>query len=90
MDALWRFTGEMFLTDSVDDRLIAHGTIPDMALVEPKWRAQVADVVRRSTLTLPENGYMQRGGRDGRHSEHLGHLLSEMQIVQRSYPGAKW
>jgi ring-1,2-phenylacetyl-CoA epoxidase subunit PaaC len=90
LDALWRFTGEMFLTDSVDDRLIADRTIPDMTLVEPTWRAQVADVVRRATLTLPESGYMQRGGRDGRHSEHLGHLLSEMQIVQRSYPGAKW
>jgi ring-1,2-phenylacetyl-CoA epoxidase subunit PaaC len=91
IDALWRFTGEMFLADAVDERLIADGTIPDMALVEPKWRAQVADVVRRATLTLPaDNGYMQRGGRAGRHSEHLGHLLSEMQIVQRSYPGAKW
>jgi ring-1,2-phenylacetyl-CoA epoxidase subunit PaaC len=90
LDALWRFTGEMFLVDDVDAALIADGTIPDMALVEPKWQAQVADVVRRATLTLPENGYMQRGGRAGRHSEHLGHLLSEMQIVQRSYPGAKW
>lgn len=90
LDALWRFTGEMFLVDEVDAALIADGTIPDMALIEPTWRAQVADVVRRATLTLPENGYMQRGGRAGRHSEHLGHLLSEMQIVPRSYPGAKW
>jgi ring-1,2-phenylacetyl-CoA epoxidase subunit PaaC len=90
LDTLWRFTGEMFLVDDVDAALIADGTIPDMAVVEPKWQAQVADVVRRSTLTLPENGYMQRGGRAGRHSEHLGHLLSEMQIVQRSYPGANW
>jgi ring-1,2-phenylacetyl-CoA epoxidase subunit PaaC len=90
LEAVWRFTGEMFLVDDVDAALTADGTIPDMALVEPKWQAQVADVVRRATLTLPESGYMQRGGRAGRHSEHLGHLLSEMQIVQRSYPGAKW
>ena len=90
LDALWRYSGEMFLIDAVDTALIADGLIPDMALVEPVWRSQVADVVRRATLALPESGYMQRGGRVGRHSEHLGHLLSEMQIVPRSFPGAKW
>ncbi|HWZ61292.1 MAG TPA: 1,2-phenylacetyl-CoA epoxidase subunit PaaC [Gemmatimonadaceae bacterium] len=90
LDGLWRFTGEMFLKDDVDAALIGEGMIPDMATVEPQWRAQVADVVQRATLTLPETGYMQRGGREGRHTEHLGHLLSEMQIVQRSYPGATW
>ncbi|MDU0960689.1 MAG: Phenylacetic acid catabolic protein, partial [Bradyrhizobium sp.] len=42
------------------------------------------------TLTLPENDWMQQGGRDGRHSEHLGHLLSELQYMQRSFPGATW
>jgi ring-1,2-phenylacetyl-CoA epoxidase subunit PaaC len=90
LDALWRFTGEMFLTDAVDGALVADGIVPDLTPVEGKWRAQVAEVVQRSTLTLPEASYMQRGGRAGRHTEHLGHLLSEMQIVQRSYPGAKW
>jgi ring-1,2-phenylacetyl-CoA epoxidase subunit PaaC len=90
LDAVWRYSGEMFLIDAVDMALIADGLIPDMALIEPVWRAQVADVVRRATLVLPESGYMQRGGRAGRHSEHLGHLLSEMQIVPRSFPGAKW
>jgi ring-1,2-phenylacetyl-CoA epoxidase subunit PaaC len=90
VDALWRYTGEMFLIDAVDAALIADGLIPDMARVEPVWHSQVADVVRRATLVLPESGYMQRGGRAGRHSEHLGHLLSEMQIVPRSFPGAKW
>jgi ring-1,2-phenylacetyl-CoA epoxidase subunit PaaC len=90
LDGLWRFTGEMFLMDDVDAALIAEGIAPDLAPIEPKWRAQVADVVRRATLTLPTDSYMQRGGRAGRHTEHLGHLLSEMQIVQRSYPGAKW
>jgi ring-1,2-phenylacetyl-CoA epoxidase subunit PaaC len=90
LDALWRFTGEMFLVDEVDRALLADGIAADLTAVEPQWRAQVADVVQRATLTLPESGYMQRGGRAGRHTEHLGHLLSEMQIVQRSHPGAKW
>ena len=51
----------------------------------------MSDVVRRATLTLPPDGlHALRGGRQGRHTEHLGHMLAEMQIVARSHPGAKW
>jgi ring-1,2-phenylacetyl-CoA epoxidase subunit PaaC len=90
LDQLWRFTGEMFLTDAVDQALIERGIAPDLAALEPAWRAQVTDVLQRATLTIPDVGYMQRGGRVGRHTEHLGHLLTEMQVLQRSYPGATW
>ena len=83
LDALWRYTGELFLMDEVD---AAVGSKLDGA----RWRETVTDVVTRATLTVPADGYMQRGGRQGRHTEFLGHLLSEMQILQRSYPGAKW
>ncbi len=76
LNALWRYTGEMFLPDDVG--------------IEPQWRETVTDVITRATLSVPETVYMQRGGRQGRHTEALGHLLSEMQILQRSYPGAKW
>ena len=48
------------------------------------------DVIRVAGLTIPETPYMQRGGREGRHTEHLGHMLAEMQILQRSHPGASW
>jgi ring-1,2-phenylacetyl-CoA epoxidase subunit PaaC len=48
------------------------------------------DVLRRATLTIPESGHMMTGGRLGRHTEYLGHMLSEMQIVARSHPGAEW
>jgi ring-1,2-phenylacetyl-CoA epoxidase subunit PaaC len=75
LDALWRYTGELFLTGAAD---------------AAAWRHAVTDVIQRATLVVPDDGYMQRGGREGRHTEHLGHLLSEMQILQRSYPGAKW
>lgn len=75
LDALWRYTGELFLDDTG---------------IEPRWRETVTDVITRATLTMPLSGYMQRGGREGRHTEALGHLLSEMQILQRSHPGAKW
>jgi ring-1,2-phenylacetyl-CoA epoxidase subunit PaaC len=90
LDTLWRFTGEMFIGDQVDDALMQAGIAPDVASLEPKWRAQVTGVLARATLSVPATGYMQRGGRAGRHTEHLGHLLAEMQILQRSYPGAKW
>jgi ring-1,2-phenylacetyl-CoA epoxidase subunit PaaC len=90
LDDLWRHTGEMFLPDDVTRALAAAGIAPDPASLEPRWRAQVAEVVARATLTLPPVGYMQRGGRAGRHTEHLGHMLAEMQILQRSHPGAQW
>ena len=81
---LWRFTGEMFLGDDVDRAVL------DPATLEKPWRAQVDEVMRRATLTIPETKYMQRGGREGKHTEHLGHLLTEMQIVARSFPDGKW
>lgn len=90
LDELWRYTGELFMTDDVDAALVAAGLAPDVAPLVPRWRAQVADVMGRATLTLPADGYMQRGGRQGRHTEHLGRLLAEMQIVARSHPGAQW
>jgi ring-1,2-phenylacetyl-CoA epoxidase subunit PaaC len=90
LDELWRFTGELFLTDEVDEALGRAGIAPSVASLEPRWRAQVEEVVRRATLRIPRVDYMQRGGRQGRHTEHLGHLLSEMQILARSFPGAAW
>jgi ring-1,2-phenylacetyl-CoA epoxidase subunit PaaC len=74
----------------VDETLVRAGIAPDLTPLEPAWRAQVSEVIERATLTVPPSGYMQRGGRTGRHTEHLGHLLSEMQILQRSFPGAAW
>ena len=90
LDDLWPFTGEMFAVDASDRSLIARGIAVDTDALRGEWRAMVAQVVARATLILPGDGWMQRGGRDGRHSEHLGHLLSELQFMQRSYPGASW
>lgn len=90
LDGLWRFTGELFVSDATDDTLVHAGIAADPTPLQGLWRGQIADVIDRATLTLPADVYMQRGGREGRHTEHLGHMLSEMQILQRSYPGAKW
>lgn len=89
LNELWPYTGELFAADEVD-RLFADSMAPEPAALEPAWREIVTDVVGRATLTLPADGYMHSGGRHGRHTEHLGHLLDEMQILARSHPGAKW
>ena len=87
---MWTYTGELFEVDDVERRLVANGLAATGASIRESWRAQVATVVAEATLRLPEDGFMQRGGRRGRHTEHLGHLLAEMQIVARSFPGAEW
>jgi ring-1,2-phenylacetyl-CoA epoxidase subunit PaaC len=90
VDALWPYTGELFMQPSDEADLAGARITTDVSLLEAPWRAQVDDVLRRATLRAPESVWMQRGGRDGRHTEHLGHLLAEMQIVARSHPGAAW
>jgi ring-1,2-phenylacetyl-CoA epoxidase subunit PaaC len=90
LDDLWRFTPEMFQQDDIERRLIADGMAADVKAIEPEWNALVSDVIQRATLHIPETAPMMTGGRQGRHTEHLGHMLSEMQIVARSHPGAEW
>jgi len=93
VDNLWRFTPELFAVDDVDAALVGDGTVPDMAALEPQWSSLVRDVIARATLTLPHDvvrAPSMRGGRTGAHTEHLGHMLAEMQIVARSHPGATW
>jgi ring-1,2-phenylacetyl-CoA epoxidase subunit PaaC len=90
LDELWRYTGELFIADDVDRDVMAAGLGVDPSTLESAWRGDVEPVIARATLTVPDVKYMQRGGRDGKHTEHLGHMLSEMQIVARSHPGATW
>jgi len=81
IDTLWPYTGELF--EAVDPAL---APTPDHAA----WRASVEPVLARATLVCPRDGWMQSGGRTGRHTEHLGHLLAELQHVARAHPGATW
>jgi ring-1,2-phenylacetyl-CoA epoxidase subunit PaaC len=90
VDELWRYTGEMFIADDVDRAAAASGLGVGPSTLESAWRSHVDDVLKRATLTVPETKYMQRGGREGKHTEHLGHMLGDMQIVARSYPDGKW
>jgi len=90
VDDLWAYTGEMFGVDESERALIERGVAVDPATLHPQWLKTVSNVVGKATLALPKGGWMQQGGRSGRHSEHLGHLLSELQSMQRTFPGATW
>ena len=90
VDHLWRYTGEMFLADDLERQLAKKGIAVDSSSLEGAWREQVDDIVKRARISVPEVKWMQRGGRDGRHTEHLGHMLAEMQVLQRQHPGASW
>ena len=90
MDELWPWTGELAWQDEVDATLRSTGVAPDLAPVKGPWEAMIRDVATRATLTIPEGPMRMSQGRQGKHTEHLGHLLAAMQIVARSHPGAKW
>ncbi|MCU7497081.1 MAG: phenylacetate-CoA oxygenase subunit PaaC [Ignavibacteria bacterium] len=91
LDDIWIYTGELFLDEGTDSILFESGYVPESRLLKPLWQERVEDLLSRATLPLPvEDQYLARGGRKGNHTEYLGHLLSEMQILARSYPGAKW
>ena len=90
VDDLWSFTGEMFEADDSEGSLIEAGVVIDPAALRPQWLKTVSGIVSEATLALPSADWMQKGGRSGRHSEHLGHLLSELQSMQRTFPGASW
>jgi ring-1,2-phenylacetyl-CoA epoxidase subunit PaaC len=87
---LWRFTAELFDVDEVERALVKDGIAVDREALRDPWKAEVQRVLSAATLTVPDDGFMRRGGRVGHHTEHLGLLLAEMQIVARSFPGAEW
>ena len=90
LEELWPWTGEFSYQDEVDRALRADGVVPDLEPLRGPWEVLTRDVLTRATLTIPPVPMRMTGGRFGRHTEHLGHLLAEMQIVARSHPGAKW
>jgi ring-1,2-phenylacetyl-CoA epoxidase subunit PaaC len=90
LDALWRFTAELFTPDEVDERMSRAGIAPSLTELAPRWSARIDETLRAATLTRPATQPYPWHGKRGVHSEHLGHLLGEMQHLQRTYPGARW
>jgi ring-1,2-phenylacetyl-CoA epoxidase subunit PaaC len=91
VDELWTYTGEAFLYDEVDLAMVEQGVAPAAELLRAAFLQHVAEVFAEATLNMPSpDAWMQRGGKQGRHSERLGYILAEMQFLQRAYPGVEW
>lgn len=90
LDTLWRYTDELFFENEVDQALQAENIAPSLAPIRAEWEKTVNAVLEEATLTIPQNGWKQQGGRTGLHSENLGYILAELQYMQRAYPGNKW
>ncbi|MEZ5654075.1 MAG: 1,2-phenylacetyl-CoA epoxidase subunit PaaC [Burkholderiaceae bacterium] len=87
---LWPYTGEMFIGDAVDAELVAAGIAPDPTSLRPAWDETVDAVLAQATLAKPAGTFAHTGGKTGRHTEHLGYILADMQFLQRAYPNASW
>jgi ring-1,2-phenylacetyl-CoA epoxidase subunit PaaC len=90
VNELWSYTSEMFFTDEIEKVLVEENIIPSFDSLSTQWKEQVVECFREATIAIPQNGFQHSGGRIGKHTEHLGYLLSELQILARSYPDAKW
>ncbi|MGH8237222.1 MAG: 1,2-phenylacetyl-CoA epoxidase subunit PaaC [Steroidobacteraceae bacterium] len=90
LDALWRFTHEMFVASPAEQEAAARGIAPDPASLAAGWSSRVAEVLKEATLHKPADVPYAWHGKRGQHSEHLSRLLAEMQVMQRTYPGAQW
>jgi ring-1,2-phenylacetyl-CoA epoxidase subunit PaaC len=90
LNALWRYADELFYMDDTDRELIEAGIAFDLETLRERWMERIDAVLSEATLSLPEGNWKLQGGRQGRHSEHLGYLLTEMQYMQRAYPGMEW
>lgn len=90
LDTVWRYTGEMFIADEVDEMMAAAGIAPKLADIKKQWDEKVSSVIKEATLKRPEDGWVIEGSKKGIHTEHLGFVLAELQYMQRAYPGMKW
>jgi ring-1,2-phenylacetyl-CoA epoxidase subunit PaaC len=87
---LWTFTGELFQAAPYEHQALREGIGADLGALQPQWERQVQDVLDLATLAVPRGRWMQSGGKSGTHTESLGHLLAEMQFLQRAYPNCTW
>ena len=84
------YTGELFETDEVDAILQDRNIAVDMASIQQRWHQSITQVLKEATLKMPADEHMQSGSQQGIHTEYLGHILTEMQYLQRAYPEATW
>jgi ring-1,2-phenylacetyl-CoA epoxidase subunit PaaC len=90
VERLWRYTAELFEEDDLDRDMAARGIAPNLGDVHGAWSRSIGEILAEATLVRPRDGPYSWSGKRGEHSEHLGHLLTDLQYLQRAYPGATW
>ena len=90
VDELWRYTGELFAGDAVDGVVRDKFSGPDLNMIRKQWDREIKAILGEATLRVPQEQWMDDGGRAGCHSEFFGPLVAEMQYMQRSFPGLTW
>ena len=91
LNLMWPYVGEMFASDDVDAEMLSTGIAPDLTQLRIAFDAHVGAIMADATLTTPDSTFAHKGGKSGfQHTEHLGHILTQMQWLQRAYPRASW
>ncbi|MFK8103216.1 MAG: 1,2-phenylacetyl-CoA epoxidase subunit PaaC [Saprospiraceae bacterium] len=90
LNQMWMYQGELLTMNETDRALAAEGIGVDLEALKPAFDAKLAEILTEATLEMPTGTWMQKGGKEGKHSEHLGFILAEMQYLQRAHPGATW
>ena len=90
IDELWRYTGEFFKTVDFESALVKDSISVDPAVLKDDWNKKVNEIFAEATLAVPEKTFMQSGGKEGMHTEHLGYILADLQFMQRAYPNSEW
>lgn len=90
LNDLWAYTGELTMPNATDFILLDYNIAPDLSAIVPAYEQTIRTVLNEATLVLPTKVWMQKGGKEGIHTEYLGYILVEMQYLQRTYPHLEW
>ena len=90
IDELWRYTGEFFKIAEFESVLVKENISINPAALKDEWTKKVNEIFAEATLNIPEKTFMQSGGKEGMHTEHLGYILADLQFMQRAYPNSEW
>ena len=90
IDELWKYTDELFSATNYELQVASDGAGIDVSKLKEQWMTKVKEIFSEATLPIPGKTFVQGGGKEGRHTEHLGYILTELQYMQRTYPGCDW
>lgn len=90
LNDLWMFSAELIMANDLDKEMLNQGIAPDLELIKPLYEAKLDEIINLATLIKPSEEWMQTGGKEGRHTENMGYILSDMQFMQRAYPNMEW